>query len=183
MSDTDSGASIEDLPLPPIPGIKTYISQAAGALVVGLPVIAHELGFTNFPALDQNAVGIFLTLLVAAGFSFHRYGLNTVAQYILKNLGPIVQKVVRDELQAQLANAQVQQTVASFATMPSLTSPAPNVDLSPFSDVLSAFGVKPTQAPSPQAFVIDGHAFEPADLLRAVEPIAMARLKNSSTTV
>jgi hypothetical protein len=159
--------------LPAVPGSKTIISQIAAIVVVIVPLLAHQLGFTNFPTIDESMVVPWITVVFGVGIMLHRYGLNTVAQYILIHLAPIVQQVVREEV----SKMQLPVNVVATGQPPEDDAPAlpSDTDLTRFAPLLDALGVQSTPAPSPQAFTINGKPYEPVDLLRLIESLRSAK--------
>lgn len=166
MAEAEVDTENARIELPPVPGNKTFVSQIAAIIAVVVPMVAHQAGFTNFPALDQSAIIPWLTVVFGVGLMLHRQGLNTVGQYILIHLAPIVQQVVEEALARAQTSAMESAQPVSF-----VANDIPGEDLTRFVPILEAMGVHATQTPSPMAFTINGKPYEPADLLRAVESL------------
>lgn len=115
---------MSDIQLPPVPGLKTYTVIISGTLAVLIPQIANAIGF-NMPAMDQATIQEWIGVVLSLGLLTHRIGLNTVAKYVVSNVGPVVESIIRAEIQRAIPDIVAQLSQITPPTISDANSPTP----------------------------------------------------------
>ena len=120
--------------LPDIPGYRTYLAAIAGIIATAVLPFLHNM-WPWIPSLNVDQTTGVLGCIASLAFLFHRYGMNTVAKYILANIVPVVLPKIEASLteivRAELAALQKQ-------------SAASGADPVAINEVLNMFGVDPS---------------------------------------
>lgn len=156
--------------LVPISGYKSYIAGAAGLIsLVVLPYL-HTL-WPQVPALSVDATTGMVGAILSLGIIFHRMGLTAAANYVLKNIVPVVlpplESMVKAAVKQELVALQPQATAAG-------------IDLTPFENLFTSLGVTPSlalnAANQPGNVTINGKVYDVSKATAAVAKLAAPKV-------